>query len=289
MPNILITGATGNVGIEVIKALQKLLLPLNIIAGLRNIHEDSGKMQNYNIACVNFDVTNPSTFTLAFKDIDVLFLLRPPQISGVKKYFVPLIKSANEAGIKHIVFLSVQGVKRSNIIPHNKIERLIVESKIAYTFLQPAYFMQNFTTTLHDELVYKKRIYLPAGNAKFTLIDVRDIGKVAAEILTNTAIHINKSYELTSQKKVSFHEMTVKLSNGLGFKINYESPNLLNFYLAKRKEKTPSMLILVLIMLHYLPRFQKEPTTTNCVEEITGNKPISFESFINDYKKILTQ
>lgn len=217
----------------------------------------------------------------------MLFLVRPPQISAVKKYFVPLIESAIQLKIKHIIFLSVQGVEKSKIIPHHKIEKLIVASKIQYTFLRPAYFMQNFTTTLKNDLLNKKRIYLPAGNAKFTLVDVRDIGNVAATVLTNVAKHINKSYELTSNKKLSFNEMAEKLSDVLGVKIKYESPNLLHFYRTKHKENTPFMLIVVLIMLHYFPRFQKEPAITNCVKEITGIEPISFETFIKDNKTLL--
>ena len=107
MLNILITGATGNVGIEVIKSLQKLSLPLNIVAGVRDATIDSGKLRDYNIDKVNFDVTDPSTFATAFKNIEVLFLLRPPQISAVKKYFNPVINLVVESNIKHIVFLSV--------------------------------------------------------------------------------------------------------------------------------------------------------------------------------------
>lgn len=288
MKNILITGATGNVGMEVIKALLKLSLPLNIIAAVRDIVLDGDKLKDYNIGLIKFDITDSTTFSIAFKNIDVLFLLRPPQISAVKKYFVPLINTAKAAGIKHIVFLSVQGVEECKIIPHHKIEKLIIESKIPFTFLRPAYFMQNFTTTLNGDLVNKKQIFLPAGNAKFTLVDVRDIGSVAAVVLTNSTNHLKKSYELTCNQKYKFCEMAEKLSAGLGIKISYESPSLLNFYQAKRKEKMLVMLILVMIMLHYLPRFQKQAAITDCIEKITGHEPITFEAFIFDNKKILT-
>ncbi len=288
MKNILITGATGNVGMEVIKALLKLSLPVNIIAAVRGIGLDGDKLKDYNIGLIKFDVTDSTTFFIAFKNIDVLFLLRPPQISAVKKYFVLLINAAKAAGIKHIVFLSVQGVEVSKIIPHHKIEKRIVASKISFTFLRPAYFMQNFTTTLSNDLLNNKRIYLPAGNAKFTLVDVRDIGNVAAVVLTNVTNHINKSYELTCSQKYNFYEMAEKLSAGLGIKISYESPSLLNFYLAKRKEEMPVMLILIIIMLHYFPRFQKQPAISDCIEKITGDEPITFEAFIFDNKKLLS-
>jgi len=86
------------------------------------------------VKTIQFDFTNSATFNNAFQNIDILFLLRPPQISDVNKYFVPLIKAAKQSSIKHIVFLSVKGVEKSKIIPRHKIEKLIIESKIPYTF-----------------------------------------------------------------------------------------------------------------------------------------------------------
>lgn len=289
MTKVLITGATGNVGTEVIKSLQNIDHQLEIYAGVRNLNEDRLKLSNYKVNFSLFDFTDVETYKTALDGCEILFLLRPPQISEVEKYFKPLVDTCKKNGVKHIVFLSVQGVEKSKMIPHHKIEKLIVDSKIQYTFLRPAYFMQNFTTTLHNDLVNKKRIYLPAGNAKFALVDVRDIGAVSATILTNISEHINKSYELTCKVKLTFLEMARILSDILGIEIQYISPNLIRFFLTKRKEKTPTMFILVMIMLHYFPRFQKEPETTNWVEKITNRQPTTFEQFINDNKKALTE
>jgi len=189
--------------------------------------------------------------------------------------------------VEHIVFLSVQGVEKSKIIPHHKIEKLIVESKIPFTFLRPAYFMQNFTTNLHKDLVSKKLIYLPAGNAKFTLIDVRDIGAVSAIILNENTKHVNTSYALTNNECLTFSEMAEKLSENLGIKIGYKSPNLISFFLTKSKEKLPTPMIFVMMMLHFLPRFQKAPALSDWFKKITGNEPISFKQFVLDHKKLL--
>ncbi len=56
--------------------------------------------------------------------------------------------------------------------------------------------MQNFTITLSKELVNKKRIFFPAHNIKFTLVDVTDIGNVTNSILANINAHQNEVYEL---------------------------------------------------------------------------------------------
>ena len=285
---ILITGATGNVGMAVINSFGKIQHTLQIVAGIKNLTSDKEKLAGYAVDFVLFDFMDFSTYKPALSGCQMLFLLRPPQISDTEKYFKPLIEVAGEVGIKHIIFLSVQGVEKSTIIPHHKIEKLIVDSNISYTFLRPAYFMQNFLGNLHQDLAVNKRIFLPAGNAQFTLVDVRDIGNVAAEIIVNATQHLNKSYELTNTEQLTFAEMATQLSNGLGTKITYESPNLLKFYWTKRKEKIPFMLIMVLIMLHYFPRFQKPPNITDNIKKITGNEPISFRQFIKDNKLLLS-
>jgi uncharacterized protein YbjT (DUF2867 family) len=280
MAKVLITGATGNIGLIVLSALQKLDHQLEIFAGVRNSKFGNEKLPKFNIKTIKFDFMDIGTFSRALKDFDVLFLLRPPHISDVKKYFAPLIEIAKKSSIKHIVFLSVQGVEHSKFIPHHKIEKLIVDSKIPYTFLRPAYFMQNFTTTLRNDLVNNHRIYLPAGKAKFTVIDTEDIGSVVAKVLIEPQNHVNKSYELTNNETLTFAEMAEKISKGIRKTIKFISPNLLQFFLTKRKENMPTILILVMIMLHYFPRFQKTPKTTKWVKIITGREPKSFDDFV---------
>ncbi len=285
MKNVLITGSTGNVGLEVIKALENISHELSIFAGVRNIEKEVGVLAKYEGQRIHFDFTDFSTYA-SFSKCDILFLLRPPQISDTEKYFEPLIESAKAQKVKHIIFLSVQGVEKSSIIPHHKIEKMIVESCIPYTFLRPAYFMQNFTTTLHPDIV-RRQIFLPAGKALFTLVDVRDIGRVAAKVITETNAHVNSAYDLTCSEKLTFHEMADKLSEGLGQKISFESPNLLQFMIRKRQENVSFGYILVLIMLHYLPRFQSTPPITDCIKKITGKKPIEFVQYIQDYRNAL--
>lgn len=286
---ILVTGATGNVGLSVLKALQETRLDLQIIAGVRNTETDKEKLKHFNVSLITFDFEIIQTFQPALQGIDILFLLRPPQLADVSKYFKPLINEAVIANVKHIVFLSVQGVENSKIIPHHKIEKLIVKSHLAYTFLRPAYFMQNFTTTLKNDIIHKQQIFLPAGKAKFTIVDSDDIGSVAAKIMTEPVKHLNKCYELTNTEQLTFTEMAEKLSKGLNRTIIFVSPSLLKFYLTKRREKLPAMLILVMIILHYFPRFQKVPKTSEWVKIISGNDPKTFDQFINENKQQLQE
>jgi NmrA-like family len=217
---------------------------------------------------------------------DTMFLLRPPQLANVDQIFKPLIDSAKACGVTHIVFLSVQGAEISTLTPHNKIEHLIVASGLGFTFLRPAYFMQNFSTTLKKD-IHNREIYLPCGNAEFALVDVRDVGDVAAIVLLNPDKYNKAKLDLTCRKSLSFTQMANKLSKILQVVIIFRSPNLLSFFIRKKREGVAVSFILILIMLHFFPRFQNPPKTTNTVQEITGRPPREFEDYVRDNKDLL--
>lgn len=283
---ILITGATGTVGHEVISALRSAV-GIEVLAGVRELRIDSMALSGLNVQPVLFDFERPETFAEALTDCHTLFLLRPPQLANVKRTFAPLLDAAVRSGVQHIVFLSVQGVESNRFIPHHGIEALIRASGIAYTFLRPAYFMQNFSTTLRDDLVQHNRIFLPAGKALFTLVDVRDVGRVAAAILLHPEQHRNQAYALTSSERLTFEDMRSRLESGLGRPIQYVSPSLFRFVWVKWREGVSPTFIGVMILLHYLPRFGPPPPITDWVLRLTGRPPRLFEQYVMDARERL--
>lgn len=74
--------------------------------------------------------------------------------------------------------------------------------------------------------------------------------------------------------------MAEEISKDMGKPIQYILPGLLQFFLTKRKENMPTMLILVMIMLHYFPGFKKTPRISSWVKMITGKEPNSFAKFV---------
>lgn len=282
---ILITGATGNVGYEVISSLFNLKTDNTIVAGVRNCQKAKSKLGEFpELEYTDFDFENEDTFDSALKDIDTVFLLRPPHISDVNKYFKPLINALGRNNVNNIVFLSVQGADKTNIIPHAKIEKLILDSGLDHIFLRPGYFMQNLTTTLLNDIKNKNRIYLPSGNAKFNWIDVQNIGEVAAIVLDDFKEYSNKIFEITGSENLSFGEVAEKLTCILGREIRFESPNVGKFYRTKRKEGLERGLVFVMIFLHYLPRYQKSPYISDSYKKLTGEEPNTLESFISREK-----
>jgi uncharacterized protein YbjT (DUF2867 family) len=287
---ILITGATGNVGYSTI--LELLKLNYKVRAGVRNPERSKEAFENLpaeSVELVKFDFAGPHTFAEALDGIKTVFLLRPPQLADVEKYFRPFVEACSLFKVEHIVFLSVQGAEKNSVIPHHKIEKLLEESGLYYTFLRPSYFMQNFLADLHEDLVERGEIYLPAGKGVFNLIDVDDIVRVAAQVLFRPQAHRNKAYVLTGSENLTFGEMSKILGEELDRPIVYRSPNPISFVLRKRNEGHPFQKVLVMLMLHFLPRFSAEPEKTDTLEKLTGNAPLTFREFVNRNRRLLEE
>lgn len=281
MKNILVTGATGNIGIELIRFLFKNDTPNKIIAGVRNIEKAKVVFKDYSkLDYVIFDFENSDTFEKALVGIDIVFLLRPPHISDVEKYFKPLIEQMKKSKVNETVFLSVQGAETSKVIPHNKIERLIMEYGLNYIFIRPSYFMQNLTTTLIEDIKRKREIFLPAGKAKFNWVDIENIGEVGAVLLDRFDEYINQAFEITGLENVNFADVTSLINKAIENPIAYKNVNPFRFFQIKKQEGMEKGMIIVMILLHFLPRFQKAPKISAFYKQLTGKNPTDLKSFI---------
>lgn len=281
--NILITGATGNVGKEIIGSLNKIETNHSLIAAVSNIPRGESKLSEFkNLTFRGLDFSNTSTFETALNEIDIVFLLRPPQLADIPKYFEPFFEVLKRKGITKIVFLSVQGVESQSKIPHYKMEKAILHHGFEYVFLRPSYFMQNLTSTLLYEIKNENQIFIPAGNLKMNWVDVMDIGRVGAHILNDFNKFKNTEIEITGSEFVGFKEVAEMLSKEVGRQITYTSPNLIKFFIHKRRQRIKPAMIFVMIMLHYLPRFsENENKLVNTIISITGKEPGRLRDFIH--------
>jgi uncharacterized protein YbjT (DUF2867 family) len=286
MKRILITGATGNIGTEVVQSLCEMSPGAEIVAAVRNIKSAKRKFSHQaHLSFRYFDFENQDSFNAAFKEIDVLFLLRPPQLLDVDTYFEPLLRAAKANSVEKIVFLSVQGAEKSKVIPHNKIERLIKELGFAYIFLRPGYFMQNLSTTLAEELRQKQTLTLPSAKAKFNWVDVKDIGEAAAVLLDKFDHYQNQVFKITGEEIKKFDEVTEIMTSELGKIFSFKSINPFSFFFKKRREGVESGFALVMTMLHFIPRLQKEPELSDNYFKLTGKSPTRLKEFIQREKE----
>jgi len=278
----LVIGALGNVGTEVVKQLQTKG------ARVRTADIDEAKLKERfsdSVEAVCFDFSKPETYEATFQGIEKMFLVRPPAITDVNRYMFPAIDAAKEAGVRHVVFLSLIGIDKMTFVPHSKVERYLKKIGLQTTFLRCSFFMQNLNTVHREEIRDRSEIFVPVGKAKTSFIDVRDIGAVAAVTLTEEC-HAGKNYDLTGSQGLDYWETAHIMSEELGRQIVYRNPNPLHFLIETFRRGTPLRYALVMTGLYLSTRFGMAEPVTNNVERLTRRKPITFRQYVQDYREM---
>lgn len=278
MSDILITGATGNVGAAMTSALAREGIAVH--AGVRN---PAAYQKNEYVIPVQFDFAQPGTYKNALAGIRKVFLMRPPAIANTKALINPFVDFAMDAGVEHIVFLSLLGVENNPFVPHRAIEDHIISRGISYTFLRAGFFMQNLDTTHRADIVEHDELFVPAGKGKTSFIDVRDIAAVGALALVQSG-HEKKAYSLTGDVALDYFEAAKIFSDVLGRPIQYANPSPWEFVRRWRKRRAPWSRVLVMTGLYTVARMGRAATITKEVQRLLDRPAMTFRQYVEDYR-----
>lgn len=282
---ILITGAMGTVGREVVKQLSMLEGDVRVRAGVHSLIKGENLKRLPGVEIVEVDFENQESLHAAFTHVDKMFLITPfaeDQVEMAKT----LVDEAKKKGIKHIVKLSAMGADDTPGITlgrrHREIEQYIEDSSIAYTFLRPTSFMQNYTNYDADSIKREGRFYQSTGSGKVAYIDARDIAAVGVEALIGTGSE-SKAYDLTGPEALSNQEVAQVLSEVTGRQITFVDVPEEAARQAMLAQHTPEWMTDALLELNRLHKAGYGGTVTDTVQQITGRGPHTFRQFVQDH------
>jgi uncharacterized protein YbjT (DUF2867 family) len=282
---ILVTGATGNVGSAVLGNLGTTDGNLRALA-----HDESSarSLQDRGVEAVVGDFLEPETLGPALEGVSTVLLItpiHPEQVTQASN----VIRAAKESGNDpRIVRLSVHQASHEapsrNSRQHAEIEDELRLSGLAYTLLRPTTFMQNTLATART-VASEGRIYQPFKDGKLGMIDARDIGEVAAKVLTEEG-HEGEVYTLTGPAAISFYDIAETLSEILGKEVSY-----INIPLEKAKEAMLNMGLSewrAEVLIEYAKAHSEGYSnfTTEDVEQLTGHPATSYKKFATDFERV---
>src|SRR5262249_22681586 len=215
---VLVTGATGTIGREVVRHL--IGLPDVVVrAGMRDVTAP-GALPSAVIG-VPFDFTSEATMRAACAGVDRLFLL-PPTDPRQVDFGRAAARAARRAGVGHVVRLSALGADQEPGIRlgrwHRAIEQAIEESGVPWTFLRPNNLMNNFLNFYPPDA--SGSIRLPFGAGACSWIDAADVGAVAGNVLTVDG-HEHAAYDLTGPAPLTVDDVAMALTVASGRAIRY--------------------------------------------------------------------
>lgn len=174
---ILVTGATGTIGRNVVEQLVKRG------ADVRALARDPAKANlPAGVTVVQGDLLDVDSLRGALHGVSTLFLLNAVVADEFTQALIAL-NLAREAGVERMVYLSVIHSDLYVNVPHFAgkfgVERMIEQMCLNATILRPAYFMNNDLTI--KDVVLGHGVYpMPIGGKGLAMIDARDIGEIAA-------------------------------------------------------------------------------------------------------------
>merc|ERR1719198_162809 len=244
---VLVTGATGRIGKEVIARLAKKE-GLHIRAALHNPEKADYLTKLGAHELIEFDYTNADTWQKALKDVEVVYSASlDPLLEHHLKFcdYLGTIKSQ----IKHVVRVSCMGAD-TNTASYNKDkhvsragaeiplmlqhywwgEEALIKNGLAVTVLRANFFMNHLLKTDCENIDKEGWFSNPLGNTRNSFVCTNDIAEAAVVCMNEgPARHANKFYDLTGPEPQSMYEIAEDLGKALGKKVEYRPQSMENF------------------------------------------------------------
>lgn len=274
---ILVTGATGNVG----GAVADLLLERGVAT--RILTRDPARAARFAIAgaqVVAGDLMRPETLAGAFAGIDRLLLSTAPSPTLVEEQSAA-IAAARATGVSAVVRVSASGAQADSPVNlldwHGRLDEVLGESGLAWTVLQPGWFLQNYlmqaVSIARDGVVHGAM-----GQGRVAPVDARDVAAVAVAALTEPH-HNGQVYSVTGPQSLSQPEVGSAIGRGLGIEVRYQDLPTASFSHGLRAAGLPEWLVAGLAGLHTRFAEGHGDEVTEVVRCVGQVAPTTVESF----------
>jgi uncharacterized protein YbjT (DUF2867 family) len=278
---ILMTGATGTVGSEILTRLSAHA------TAIRAVTRDPWKADAHLLPHVQFvqgDLEDPESMKRACAGVDRAFLVTNSS-ERAEHQQTSFTHVAHQSGVRHIVKLSQlhadAHAPERFLRYHGVVEAAIQASGLTFTFLRPNLYMQgmlNFRRSIQEQSTF----FAAARDAGISAVDVRDIADVAVAALT-TAQHDNQSYALTGPEALTFTEMAQQLSRAVGRTITYVDVPPAAMRAALADLGFPAWQADGLLEEFAMYRRGEAAGIEPGVRDAVGRPPRSFGEFVRDY------
>jgi len=279
---ILVTGATGKIGAEVLKQLSALNVPARALV---RDPQKAAALAGPTIELVQGDLMDPHSLEAAIQGVDTLFLLSP---QGGDPYMMEsgAVEASSRAGVKHIVKQAVLGASPFSevgfIRSHWRVEKLIEQPGIDYTFLHPNHLMQHFVAIFGPTIIGTNSFFAPVKDGRISMVDARDIAAVAVAALTEEG-HEGKTYDITGPEALSYSEAAEKLSAAVGRPIMYIDVPPEAAKQVILGSGAPQFIADDVVGLYVYFAEGYGDQVTDVVARVLKRQPLSFDQFARDY------
>lgn len=208
---IVVVGATGQQGLSVISTIEKQGYRVRaLVRNPENVKSTFGQ----SVEIFKGDLSDKASLKLLLDNAHGLFFALPISKDSID-YAKVLLDLAKKSNVQHIVYSSVGGAERYTQVDHyndkKEIENHLRNINIPYTILRPVGYMETFSSPTPTKIITGLLGLYLAGNKRFQLISVQDIGKFVEISFSNPAKYLEKEIEIAGDD-LSLNEMFDKIN-----------------------------------------------------------------------------
>jgi len=218
---IVVTGATGQLGRLVIKALLEKLPAAEIVAAVRN-PEKARDLAETGIQVRYADYSQPASWDEALKGADKVLLISSSEIGQRANQHRNVIDAAKRSGVKLLAYTSVLHAGTSPLglaAEHRETEALLSASGVPCVLLRNGWYTENYTAGVPAALAHGA-VYGCAGDGRISSAARADYAEAAAAVLT-TDNQAGRVYELAGDTSYTLTELAAEISRQSGKNIGY--------------------------------------------------------------------
>lgn len=169
------------------------------------------------------DLADPASLVAAMDRVERVFLLCGPREDEVELN-KNAVDAAERADVELLVRSSILGADPDSVSTfardHGMCDAYLRQSRVDHAIVRPNLFMQNIPETTVPSIGEDGVFYANAGQARISMVDTRDVGAVAAVLLTEPG-HVRDEVDVTGPESLSYADVADRLSAVLGRKITY--------------------------------------------------------------------
>ncbi len=278
---ILVSGATGLVGGEVLRLLAERGVPARALVRSR---EKAAALARSGIEPVVADFAQPETLAPALRGVTRALLVSHHDLRQVElqRNFV---EAARREGGVHVVKLSglatAPGSRSQSGRWHAETEAEIRDAGLPWTFLHPPYFMQNVLRAA-PAIAAQGVLTAAMRDGRVAMVDARDVAAVAAAALTGEG-HAGQTHVITGSEALSHADVAGILSEAVGAPITYRDIPFDDLRAQLLAAGAPTWLVEVRMEFTAILREGTASAVTDVVARTTGRPPRTFAEFAAEH------
>lgn len=272
---IALTGATGNIGGAVARALAADGVPFRMI--VRDASR-APELPGTEVAVATFADAEASR--AALEGVDVLLMVSGAEAEDRLAQHKAFVGAAATAGVRHVVYTSFMGAAADATFTlgrdHWATEEAIRATSMAHTFLRDSFYLDFVEDLVGEDGVIRG----PAGDGAMAAVARADVARVATEVLRNPAAHLDRTYELTGPAAITLEQAAAIVSEVRGRTVTYH-PETLDEAYASRAQWNPEPWQADAWVSTYTAIAEGAlARVSGDVERVTGRRPLSLREVL---------